>query len=60
MIVKQIKIWICQACLEAKGDQCHVPECALCRQGTLDFPISPELYEVLQEFNFEADEKLNK
>ena len=53
MKVKQIKIWICQACLDAEGSQCHVPECALCRQRTLDFPIPPELYEVLQEFDFE-------
>ena len=55
MIVKQIKIWICQPCLDGKDGECHVPECALCRHTSLGFPIIPEVYEVLQEFDFDEE-----
>ena len=53
MKVKQVKIWICQACLDGEGEECHTPECAWFLHDSPGAPIMPELYEVLQEFDFD-------
>jgi hypothetical protein len=50
IMLKTIKITICEMCLEGIGEVCHVPGCALCRHR-VDLPIAPELYEVLEETN---------
>ncbi len=48
MIVKQIVIWICEACLKGEGEVCHTPGCALCRHK-VDLPIHEESYTVIGE-----------
>lgn len=52
MKLKQVKITICEACLNGEGEMCNVPGCALCRHA-VDLPIAPEMYEVLQEWDYE-------
>lgn len=46
--LKHISIWICQACLDGKGKECHTPGCALYLH-TVSLPIVPEMYELLKE-----------
>lgn len=53
MKLKHIKIIICEACLDGKGQECHTPGCALFLHR-VDLPIHPELYEVEQEFDSEG------
>lgn len=48
MKLKQVKIWLCQGCLDGDGEECHTPGCALYLHK-VDLPIMPELYEVLAE-----------
>ena len=48
MKLKQIKITICEACLNGEGQECHTPECAMFLHA-VGLPIHPEMYEVLQE-----------
>lgn len=55
MIVKHVKIWLCEACLDGNGEVCHTPRCALCRNRSPDIPVHPELYSVLAEVDDKAD-----
>ena len=48
MKLKLIGIWICEACLEGVGSECHTPGCALWLHK-VDLPIHKELYEILKE-----------
>jgi hypothetical protein len=48
MKLKLVRMWICQACLDGDGDECHTPGCALYLHS-VDLPIAPELYKVLAE-----------
>ena len=48
MKLKSVKMWVCQACLDGDGDECHTLGCALFLHR-VDLPIMPELYEVLAE-----------
>jgi hypothetical protein len=50
MKLKQIKITICEGCLNGKGDECHTPGCALCWHK-IDLPIYHEMYEVIKEWD---------
>lgn len=45
--VHQVKIRLCEACLEGKGDECHTPGCALFIHDSPGIRIHPELYEVV-------------
>lgn len=56
MKLKTIKITLCQRCLDGEDGECSVPECALCRHDSVGFPIMPELYEVIKEWE---NEELN-
>lgn len=56
MKIKEVKIWLCEACLNGEGQECHTPGCALWIHNSPGLPIAPELYEVLQEYE-EEDEK---
>ncbi len=50
IIVKLVKIRLCEMCLRGEGKVCHVPECALHFHNVPGpMPIMPELYEVLEE-----------
>jgi hypothetical protein len=49
VVVKLIKIWVCEPCLQGVGEVCCTPSCALCRHRSLEWPIMPEMYEVLEE-----------
>lgn len=44
--LRHIAIWICEACLEGKGEECHTPGCALWLH-TVSLPIAPEMYEII-------------
>lgn len=46
--LKHIKIWICQMCLDGKGEECHTPGCALYLHA-VDLPIDSRLYEIDQQ-----------
>jgi hypothetical protein len=48
MKLKLVRMWICQACLDGDGDECHTPGCALYLHS-VDLPIAPEVYKVLAE-----------
>lgn len=50
MKLKLVKIWLCEACLNGEGEECHTPGCALWIHSSPGHPIIPELYEVLNEF----------
>lgn len=50
MKLKSVKIWICQACLDGQGEECHTPGCSLFLHR-VDLPIAPGLYEVLAEID---------
>ncbi len=50
MKIKLVKIRLCEACLEGRGDECHTPECALCFHSSPGYPIHREMYEVLDEW----------
>lgn len=52
MKLKHIKIWVCQYCLDGKGEECHTPGCSLYLHR-VDLPIAPELYEVIKEVDHE-------
>ena len=49
--VKRITISICEYCLNGEGKECHTPGCALFLHR-VDLPITPELYEVIEVFEF--------
>ncbi len=53
MKLKQIKLVLCQACLDGVGEECHTPECAWYLHNSPGHPIMPELYEVLKEWDSE-------
>ena len=50
MKIKKIEIWLCEACLNGEGKECHTPGCALFLHDSPGHPIIPELYEVLEEY----------
>ena len=50
MKIKHISIYICEACLNGKGQECHTPGCALFLHS-VDLPIDPRLYQVLDEYS---------
>ena len=50
MKIRLVKIWLCEACLNGEGEECHTPCCALFIRRCPDIPIMPELYEVLDEY----------
>ena len=47
MKIYQVELWICEYCLRGQGDECHVPDCALCRNRCPDIGIAPECCQVL-------------
>ena len=47
MILKQIVTWMCEACLNGDGEECHTPGCALHLHNSPGHPIMPELYTVI-------------
>lgn len=51
MKLKLVKIWLCEACLNGEGKECHTPGCALWMHNSPGYPIMPELYEVLKTDN---------
>jgi len=53
MKIKKVEIWLCEECLEGKGDECHTPGCALCFHNSPGHPIHKEFYTVLEEFEDE-------
>jgi hypothetical protein len=53
MIIRKIIIDICQACLDGVGEECHTPGCALFLHS-VDLPIRPEMYEILNEYSDEG------
>ncbi len=55
MVLKQIKITICEACLRGIGKECHTPGCALWMHK-VDLPVHPELYEVINEWELSNDD----
>ena len=50
MVLKTIKITLCEACLQGLGEECHTPGCALFIHNSPGLPIYPALYEVLDEY----------
>ena len=50
MKVKKIEIWLCQACLNGEGKECHTAGCALFLHDSPGHAIIPELYKVLEEY----------
>ena len=50
VIVKKVIINLCEYCLNGTGGECHVPECALCRNCAPDIQIPPEVYTVVSEY----------
>ena len=46
MMIKQIVIWICEACLKGEGQECHAPGCALFLHA-VDLPFTEELYTLI-------------
>ena len=44
ILVKQYKVWLCEACIEGLGVMCHSPGCALIRHK-VDIPIEREVLE---------------
>jgi len=49
--LKLVKIWLCEACLNGDGDECHTPGCALCWHNSPGHSIEPKLYEILNEYD---------
>lgn len=49
MKLKLVKLWLCEACLQGEGEECHTPGCALWIHDSPGHPILPDLYEVLDE-----------
>lgn len=47
MKVHQIQIWLCQACLDGVGSECHTPGCAMWMHS-IDLPFDPDSYEILK------------
>jgi hypothetical protein len=56
MKIKYIKIRICEACLDGIGQECHTPGCALFLHS-VDLPVMPELYEVIEEYDLEEEKQ---
>lgn len=40
--------WICEACLNGEGEQCHTPGCFLIRHRAPDFPICRDVLEICE------------
>ena len=57
MKIKKIAIWICEACLDGEGEECHTPGCSLFLHS-VDLPINGEMYEVLDECDEPCKNKL--
>jgi hypothetical protein len=55
VIVHQIVIWICEACLKGEGSECHTPGCALFLHR-VDLPIDELLYTVIGGMESPASE----
>lgn len=53
-VVHNIRIAICQPCLDGIGQECHTPGCALYLHK-VDLPITRELYEILPPSLLTAD-----
>jgi hypothetical protein len=49
--LKCVEMWLCEDCLAGKGELCNTPGCALCRMKPLEWALSPELYNVVEEFD---------
>ena len=47
MKLKRIAMWICEACLDGVGEECHTPGCALYLHS-VDLPIYDYHYDVLE------------
>lgn len=58
MKIKKVQIWLCEACLNGEGEECHTPGCALFLHNSPGMPIMPELYEILDEI--EEGEELRR
>lgn len=43
--VLRVTIWLCELCLEGKGEECHAPGCALFLHNSPGHPIHKEFYE---------------
>ncbi len=54
MRMKLVKIWLCEACLNGEGKECHSPGCALWMHDSPGHLIMPELYEVLKEYDVDT------
>ncbi len=48
MKLKLVTMWICEACLNGEGKECHTPGCALWLHR-VDLPVDRRLYKVVQE-----------
>lgn len=55
MLVKLVAIWLCEACLNGEGQECHTPDCAMFLHR-VDLPFHPEIYQVLHEQDSIGDE----
>ena len=51
MKIYNVTIWICEACLDGSGKECHTPGCSLFLHK-VDLPIDPRLYEVLNKYEY--------
>lgn len=47
-LVRLVQILLCDSCLQGIGQECHTPGCALFMHRCPDFPIMPELYDVIE------------
>ena len=54
MKVKLVQMWVCEACLNGKGEECHTPGCILYMHNSPGDPLIPELYEVLEEYDVDS------
>lgn len=46
--VHQVKLWLCEWCLQGAGVECHTASCALFLHNSPGYPIHAELYEILK------------
>ena len=50
MLLKEVKITLCESCLMGEGNECHTPECALFLHNSPGFEIGMEMYEIIREW----------
>jgi len=46
--VHLVQIWLCEFCLQGVGAECHTPGCALFLHDSPGYPITRELYEIVE------------